>query len=77
MKSHFLKQNSDLYLSNDSESTEDFTEIHVVVEGLLASIHRKKKHSKPKPFSNKKWKKNGKKDKKLEDLNIRELPFTF
>lgn len=71
-----LSQKSPISINNDIEiRTEDFSEIHVLVEGLLASLKNKPKQKKSP--SNKKWKKKPAKTKKNNYIGIRELPFTF
>lgn len=79
MKNQFLKQNQETTLRNNEFTMEDFTEIHAMVDELLTSLKgsEKRKTKLKSPRATKQWNKESKKPKKLEDLGIRELPFTF
>ncbi len=79
MKKEILKQDINPILGIESSNREDFTEIHSIVENLLEAINEKKngKVKKRKLGTRKKWKKPVQKKKSLEDLGIRNLPFTF
>ncbi len=79
MEKQFLKPQLDNNLCNYDSNQEDFTEFHSIVEDLLVAMNQKKQENKKtaKPHSGKKWKKTPKKKKSLEDLGMRNLPFTF
>ncbi|MBP7282964.1 MAG: hypothetical protein KBA66_15380 [Leptospiraceae bacterium] len=79
MKNQFLKQNQETNLRNNEFTAEDFTEIHEMVDELLTSLKgsKKRKAKLKSPRTTKQWNKKNKKPKNLEDLGIRELPFTF
>ncbi|MBK6605596.1 MAG: hypothetical protein KBF99_09335 [Leptospiraceae bacterium] len=59
-----------------TSNQEDFNQINAMVENLLESLNQNKK-AKPKSRSRKKWKKTSKQKQAVEDLRIRDLPFTF
>ena len=79
MNDSLLKRNLDKSIINQEFTAENFTEIHSMVDELLASLQKTKKENvKVKlPLSRKKWENKSKKGKKTEDVKIRELPFTF
>ncbi len=79
MTEQFFKSQQGSDLGIYSLNQEDFTEFHLIVEDLLASMNQKRNENKKviKPRSGKKWKKTSKKKKSLEDLGMRDLPFTF
>ena len=59
-----------------TSNQEDFNQINAMVENLLESLNQNKK-AKPKSRSRKKWKNTSKQKQAVEDLRIRDLPFTF
>ncbi|MBP9164182.1 MAG: hypothetical protein KBF99_13450 [Leptospiraceae bacterium] len=69
---HLHEQTEESLTSNQ----EDFNQINAMVENLLESLNQNKK-AKPKSRSRKKWKKTSRQKQTIEDLRIRELPFTF
>ncbi len=79
MNDSLLKRNLEQSTKNQEFTEENFTEIHSMVDELLASLQKTKKEKvKVKlPRSRKKWENKSKKGKKTEDVKIRELPFTF
>jgi hypothetical protein len=78
MQNQNLRQDSSSELKSKEFYQEEFREIHAIVEDLLTSIEKKGKAKSPaKHRSSKKWKKQPRKTKAMEDLGIRELPFTF
>ncbi len=79
MKKDFFRNEVSQDQSSENTNLEDFTEIHSIVDNLLLAMEQAKK-SQPKKKKNKvskKWHKPKPKKLTLEDLGIRDLPFTF
>jgi|JI9StandDraft_1071089.scaffolds.fasta_scaffold00284_3 hypothetical protein len=79
MKKDFLRKEMNANQYSEGTNLEDFTEIQSIVDNLLSAMEQtKKEQSKSKKNKvRKKWQKPKPKKMTLEDLGIRDLPFTF
>lgn len=79
MKKEILRNPINPERSKEDLNKDDFTEIHSIVDNLLIAIEQMKKERVKfkKNKVPKKWKKTKPKKQTLEDLGIRDLPFTF